>query len=667
MGSTAPTVPTGAAAPSGSRLPYLPGLDGVRAIAALAVLFFHGGFSWARGGYLGVSLFFTLSGFLITRMLLASAASEGRIDLLRFWAGRFRRLAPALLITLAAVIVVGPYVWDPTQRASLSGDVESSIAYVANWRFIFAGNSYADLFRTASPVQHCWSIAIEEQFYLVFPIVMAVTLWATHGSRRALRNVLIGSAAISLALPFALANHDRVYYGTDTRAFEILAGCLLAFSFLHRPRGALRRFWPALGLAALVVTVAAWMTVSQTSGWLYQGGFALLAVVNVFVLRGAIAAGPMRSLLSVRPLRLVGKISYGLYLYHWPIFLWLNPERVGMSRTPLFVLRMTVTFAVALASFVFVEMPIREKRIFRTRGYGPAVVGAIAAIVLVAILVVPAGPGVSSTVGRDLSRNLPTPTAPAPNAALRHDTTTDAARPLRVYIYGDSTGDQFALGLYGWSLKHPDRVAVKANAHHSCAVADFDAIRFSQGNDVAEDDCKTERAKIPEDLASFQPDVVFVMSGPSNTTDIKLPGDDTWRAVGDPAVDDFMRQGMNTLVAEVAAQNIPTVWFDLPYSDSSQYGSDFVAADHTRINRYNQLIDEVAAQQRSVVRMRWADHINAFSPALDRTMRVDGIHVLPERLGELLDSWLWPELRTDYLAARAGLAAVAPTTTTTTP
>ncbi|MDQ1431274.1 MAG: hypothetical protein QOF40_1876, partial [Actinomycetota bacterium] len=629
-----------APAPHGSRLPYLPGLDGVRALAALAVLFFHGGFSWARGGYLGVSLFFTLSGFLITRMLLAGYASEGRIDLLRFWAGRFRRLAPALLITLAAVIVVGPYLWDPTQRASLTGDVESSIAYVANWRFIFSGNSYADLFRTASPVQHCWSIAIEEQFYLVFPIVMAVTLWATHGSRRALRNVLLGAAAISLALPFVLANHDRVYYGTDTRAFEILAGCLLAFSFLHRPRGAMRRWWPVLGFTGLVVTVAAWMTVPQTSGWLYRGGFALLAVVNVFVLRGAIVAGPVRSLLSVRPLRLIGKISYGLYLYHWPIFLWLDPVRVGVSGMPLFVLRMAVTFAVALASFVFVEMPIRERRIFRTRGYGPAVVGSIAAIVLVAILVVPASSGVSSTVGRDLSRNLPTPIAAASSTP-----TAGADRPLRVYIYGDSTGDQFALGLYDWSLQHPDRVAVKANAHHSCALADFDTIRFSAGNDVAEDDCKTDRAKIPGDLASFRPDVVFVMSGVSNATDVKLPGDDTWRALGDPAVDSFMLQGMNTLATEVAAQAIPTVWFDLPNSDGSQYGSDFVAADHARINRYNALVDQLAAQQHSVVRMHWADHINAFGAELDRTMRPDGIHVLPERLGELLDSWLWPELR----------------------
>jgi hypothetical protein len=125
-----------------------------------------------------------------------------------------------------------------------------------------------------------------------------------------------------------------------------------------------------------------------------------------------------------------------------------------------------------------------------------------------------------------------------------------------------------------------------------------------------------------------------------------------------------MLQGMNTLVTEFAAQNVPTVWFDMPNSDGSQYGNDFVAADHARITRYNALVDQLAARQRSVVRMHWADHINAFGPDLDRTMRPDGIHVVPERTGQLLDSWLWAELRTDYLAARAGLAAVATTSTT---
>ena len=582
-------VPTSPGAPGTPHLSYYPGLDGVRAIAALAVLFFHGGFSWARGGYLGVSLFFTLSGFLITRMLLGGYAAEGRIDFLRFWAGRFRRLAPALLITLAVVVVVGPYLWDPSQRAALTGDVESSIAYVANWRFIFAGNSYADLFRTPSPVQHCWSIAIEEQFYLVFPAVMAATLWLTHGSYRALRHVLLGAAAISLALPFLFANHDRVYYGTDTRAFEILAGCLLAFAFLHRPRGVLERAWPASGLAALVATVVAWTTVGQTSDWLYQGGFAVLAIVNVAVVRGAIVAGPVRSMLSVRPLRLIGKISYGLYLYHWPIFLWLTPDRLGISGAPLFVVRMAVTFAAAIVSFVFVEMPIRERRILHGRGFAPVLAGTAAGIVLLAVLVVPASSDAVGSVGRDLARDLPTRKVELSNQAT-------SPRPLRVYIYGDSTGDQFALGLYGWSLQHPDRVAVKANVHHSCAVTGFDAIRFDPEHRDSQDDCKADRARIPDDLASFQPDVVFVISGPSNTADVELPGTGSWSALGDPAVDAFTLEGMDALVAQFAAHNLPVVWFDLPWSDhydAVQWGADYVAADHARIDRYNQLIDDL--------------------------------------------------------------------------
>lgn len=649
------------AAPARRKLPHYPGLDGVRGLAALGVLFFHGGFEWARGGYLGVSLFFTLSGFLITRLLLDGYAHAGRVDFVKFWGGRLRRLAPALLVMLGLVIVLGLFVWDANQRAALAGDVESSLAYVANWRFLFSGHSYSDLFSTPSPLQHCWSIAVEEQFYLVFPVIVAVTLKLAHGSRRVLRRELVVLAGIALVLPFVLANHDRIYYGTDTRAFEILAGCLLAFPFLRtrRPEGS--RVAAGLGLVALVATLVMWSTVGQTQDWLYTGGFALVALVNVAMVHGAIVPGPVRTVMSVRPLRYVGKISYGLYLYHWPIFLWLDAERTGLAPVPLFFVRCAITFALATASFVFLEMPIRERRMFRSWSYGAALATSVAIVLVVAIAFVPTRSEAKSTVGQDLARNLPVATT-SPTAV------TTERRPLRVYIYGDSTGDQFALGLYEWSLTHPGTVEIKANVHHTCALADFAGIRFNPDGDAAQDVCEEERAMIPADLDTYRPDVAYVISGPSNTTDVRLPDDDTWRALGDPLVDQFMADSMANLSTVFAQHGVPTVWFDLPYSDRLLPSADvFVANDRGRIDRYNELIAQLVAAQPSVTRLDWAEHINALTPEEDVTLRVDGVHVLPQLLGGLLDDWLWQDLVDTTDHAAAGLPPPPPTTTSTVP
>ncbi len=215
-------------ASAGRSIPYLPGLEGLRGVALLAVLFFHGGFSWAKGGFLGVSTFFTLSGFLITLLLVLEFSTHGRVDLRRFWGRRYRRLMPASLLCLAGVVVFGWLVATPGQLANLRGDVLASLFYVANWRFIITQQSYAQLFAAPSPVLHFWSLAIEEQFYLVFPLVVAGVLAVAHGSRRVLGAVLGVAAAVSLGLMWVLytpgEDPSRVYYGTGTRALRTAAG-----------------------------------------------------------------------------------------------------------------------------------------------------------------------------------------------------------------------------------------------------------------------------------------------------------------------------------------------------------------------------------------------------------------------------------------------------------
>ncbi len=283
-----PTRPTTGDPPHGPR--YIPALDGLRGLAVFAVLCFHAGFGWAVGGYLGVSTFFTLSGFLITSLLLAERHATSTISLRAFWGRRLRRLLPASLAALIVVLIYAALAGSGAQQRNLGGGVTSALLDVSNWYFIFSHTSYADLFAAPSPVLHFWSLAIEEQFYLLFPL-LAFGLLARLGLRRrgfggVVAALMAGSLAATLFLGYS---HDRIYFGTDTRAFELLAGCLLAVvvsgrhrisATLHRP-GPTRSAVAAVGTAGLIGAVLLWMTTPQTTDWLYRGGLsALLAAVG---------------------------------------------------------------------------------------------------------------------------------------------------------------------------------------------------------------------------------------------------------------------------------------------------------------------------------------------------------------------------------------------------
>jgi peptidoglycan/LPS O-acetylase OafA/YrhL len=350
---------------------YLPALDGLRALAVAAVVAFHLG--RLGGGFIGVDVFFVISGFLITRLLLAERERAGRIDLVGFWGRRFRRLLPALYLVLCAVTVAGRF-WMPSWRLDdLRADAVSTLAYVANWRFVLSGQSYFTEGIDPSPLRHAWSLAIEEQFYLVWPLVVMLILSRVTRRYRLVLMVVSGVGALLSAAWMALApglgvDLTRLYYGTDSRAFALLAGAWLAawwdpvVADAPRPVDEVARSRPltrAAGVSLLPLAVFAVVAAEDTS-WFYRVGFQSVAVLSTIAVAGlATGEGPVSRLLGHPVLCWVGRRSYGIYLWSWPVQVYAS-SHFGLSGIGLDVVVVAVTLVLATLSFRFVEEPVRR-------------------------------------------------------------------------------------------------------------------------------------------------------------------------------------------------------------------------------------------------------------------------------------------------------------------
>jgi peptidoglycan/LPS O-acetylase OafA/YrhL len=352
----------------------MPGLDGLRALAVLAVIAYHLGFGWAPGGLLGVGVFFTLSGYLITDLLLAGPLS-GRGRLRDFWFARARRLLPALFVMLA-VVVAWVVVLGPAQSPQFGKAVAAAALYVSNWQLIFQHVSYFARFGPPSPLNHLWSLGVEEQFYIFWPLLLVVGLrfvrerTAHAGLRPRLAAVTLLLACASAA-EMALLFHpsldpSRLYFGTDTRAFELLAGAALAMVWPSAwlkatvARGT-RRLLDLVAVVGLVaIGVLVWRT-NEYSPFLYRGGFVLLSLATVLVLAALVhPACRLGRVLGVAPLRWIGVRSYGIYLWHVPILVLTTPASAHQTALWRAALQVAATFVVAGLSWHFVEQPIRR-------------------------------------------------------------------------------------------------------------------------------------------------------------------------------------------------------------------------------------------------------------------------------------------------------------------
>ena len=373
---------------------HIPALDGLRAVAVLAVIGYHYDMFGLEGGFLGVDLFFVLSGFLITSLLITEADTSGRVSLKAFWVRRFKRLMPAAVLTLIVVSIWAALKVDSMQLASIRNDFLATLGYIANWRFIYSGQSYFEQYSLASPVRHAWSLAIEEQFYVVWPLLFAFIYRARR--KWLLAGVVItaiAASAVWMAVLFDPNNISRVYYGTDTRASQLLVGVLLAVIVSTGRLRVSNLTAIAINAFSLAVVVAAMFTIADQNKNLYKGGLVAFAVVTALLLFSStqLKSGPVHFVLCSPPVQFIGRVSYGLYLWHWPIQIMITDRNTSFDGWRLTAVRLIITFAVTYISYRLIEMPLRYSKwsgwmTWRSLVILPAVLGSVAVIIVVSTL-----------------------------------------------------------------------------------------------------------------------------------------------------------------------------------------------------------------------------------------------------------------------------------------
>ncbi|GIF76098.1 acyltransferase family protein [Asanoa siamensis] len=634
---------------SGARFPYQPALDGVRAFAVLAVLLFHGGVAALPGGFLGVDAFFVLSGFLITSLLLAERTATGRTDLVAFWGRRARRLLPALLLVLVTVVIVSRWLLPPAELPALRLDSLAAVAYVANWRMMARDGDYFAATGAPSPLAHTWSLGIEEQFYLVWPLVFLAAVAIARGRRTRLVLLVICLAgavasALASALLFTPADVDRDYYGTDTRAVTLLVGCGLAVLLVGRVGVAGRHVvLGALAAAGVAVTGLLWTTAEGGDGWLFRGGLTLVALATAAVIAHAVVSprSPTARVLALAPLVAVGRISYGLYLWHWPLFGWLTADRTGLAGLPLLGVRLAAVFLVATASYVLVERPVRTARWTRRRprlGAAAGVTAALATALAAVLLTVPPPARPAPRIAFDEARPGPSASARPP---IHRPGRTPGALP-RIAVMGDSVS--WSLGTY---LPRQDKLQVFARGVPGCGIARLPEIVYVGAPHPNYPGCDTWDQRWRRDIGTDDPDVAVILLDRWELMDRRLNG--RYQHVGQPEFDAYLTRELNLAIDVVGSRGGHVVVLTAPYTRRAERpdGGLWPEDEPGRVDAWNGVLTTVAGQRGATV----LDLKAMVCPGGRFTwdvggvrIRSDGLHFTPEGVQQVIAPWLLPRL-----------------------
>ncbi len=711
---------------------FVPALDGLRAIAVLGVLLYHGGAPLVTGGFLGVNVFFVLSGFLITTLLLGEWATRLSIRLGEFWARRARRLLPALLLMLLGVAILAKVFAASGEFASLRLDALSTLFYVANWHFIIGGANYFIATAQPSPLGHMWSLAIEEQFYIVWPPVVLVLLRLGQRLRPSRRLWPVLTAAVAGALASALdmrisflhgASLTRLYEGTDTRSQDILVGAALAIAMaiwaehrtvipsaipeltagrfgrahpsagttgtatprphrrdLHRRRGPSIRpinAWeitgplvrPAiqtLGWSALLVGLVFWTRVDSPTAFLFEGGellFALGVAAVIFSTVTAQTATLSRSL-GNPVFRYVGKISYGIYLWHYPLFAVLDAARMHLYGLPLLAVRLAVTLLVATASYYLVEMPIRRGRMASLTEWRAWLATSAAFLGVVAVTV-------ATTV----------PAAAGPVEPVRVVGTGYTGEPVKVAVFGDSVAWRLGFALLADQPQQRYDVSIENGAIVACGVLRSTEYEAGGVTDVMVPPCNSSSppsaqwpAQWKDDLDQFRPNVVMILAGRWEVMNRLIDG--RWVHIGEPAFDSVLHQSLEQAVQVASSDGALVVLMTAPCFDSGEQpnGQPWPEDSSARLSLYNQMVRQVAAEHPATVRLEDFGALvcpgGVFSTSIDgvQLRDGDGVHIVPTpAAGQWLAGHLLPSVIQVGRLQMAGHSLLAPPTGSTVP
>ena len=660
------------------QLGHLRGLDGLRGLAVVGVVAFHAGFGGMVGGYLGVSTFFTLSGFLIASLLFAGGNEHRGIVLRGFWGRRFRRLFPAAVVTIIAVLALfAPFVATPDQLATLRGDSIASLFNVANWWYIIEGSSYGELFSAPSPLLHFWSLAIEEQFYLVFPLLLWAVIRVFGGRRSIVGGFLALLAAGSLAWTlFGGLDDDHIYFGTLTRSSELLLGGVLAVVMTQYAtrramvdRRGLRWVLVLAGAAALGVQLWWWWGLDQATGWLYNGGFTGYAALTCLVIvAAAIPAGPVFRILAVTPMRWLGARSYAIYLIHWPLFLVARQTWGDANRWVITAGVVAASLLLAEVSFRLLERPIRYGVLFTNPRRAVAAMGVSAlAVLLLAFTVIPDDPeGTRPDFEDELDRyeellaapsgppaaaggNTTSTVAPSEDAEVEAEVEEEPIPPAPVPVvgaYGDSTALAMSLALARWGESTGRLGSIVGDLRFGCGVPRYERFRVES---VVEPDpvCLSWPQRWSEITAATDPDIVLLSSPAWSVPDAVIPGVGSYSSIGDPVVDDFIRQEFLTAVDVLSASGALVVLVNWPeygeWYDDGRADSVRRQAEPARMARLHEIQREVAElRPGSAAVIEFAGWLGP--RAQDRVLRADGMHFTEEEFAVVTEEWFGAEL-----------------------
>jgi peptidoglycan/LPS O-acetylase OafA/YrhL len=676
-------------------LGHIPGLDGVRALSVLAIIAFHTGLNSVPGGYYGVDAFFVLSGFLITSLLVKEWGTSGTIRLRRFWAGRARRLLPALFLLVTVMGIVMAFVPTLLQAPHMLGYAIATVFYASNWYSAHTSASYFSLTSGQSPLLHTWSLAIEEQFYLVWPLVVLAVMklgrgrlyaWRYRGGqgsraghtrgwgrrprqdrsveilgggsmvltpapvpaavdpeweRRRRLQVLFGvtcfgSLASALWMVFLAPNGytTRAYYGTDCRAQALLVGAAISIGLTLWREGTHRQWFKTFAGVAGILGVAGsallWTTVNENSVFAFSGGFLLASLAaGGVVLACAVAPRSIAvRLLELPPLPQWGRISYGMYLWYWPVLLVMTGQRLHWGVYPLFLARVGITVAIAALSYDLVEMPIRRGALRHWRSWVAAPIGAAAAISAIFIsTLVPVG--ATELAGSPIS--VPTlvtsttttttttqPVAPGQSTTSTVATTTTTApppqtflslplppstgktdKPVKVLIVGDSIAGTLGVGLADLANRSHYNVQFANEGDPGCSVsmqAQIKALWYTlpPGKPCSSSNPDSLFTAWRKWVDAYNPDVVvYVARG--ETFDQEIGG--KWQNLGQSAFDDYVTSRYREGVSVLGARGATVVLMTTPFYDSgaSPSGGPWPEDAPNRVQIDNSTIRQVAS------------------------------------------------------------------------